>query len=225
MEIIKSGKSSFLHIDGYIYYKHSNGRNTTRYWRCQKVDSCRARATTTGDAESLTLKLGGLSQDHPTHAPNREAVAALNEQADVESMIRQMNLGQRIKKLPEAKRQIAEERILNIVSTYQQHVKNHAVRLFRCWWLVAALMASWLLDSSAAGLFGCWAVRLLMLGVVSLGSYTPERGRVHSSPVRDTRVHKLICRDYLARPILCTENARINHERSAVTITRPRGSG
>ncbi|CAB0032930.1 unnamed protein product [Trichogramma brassicae] len=78
MEINKSGKSSFLHIDGYIYYKHSNRRNTTRYWRCQKVDSCRARATTTGDGESLTLKTGGLSQDHPTHAPNREAVAALN---------------------------------------------------------------------------------------------------------------------------------------------------
>uniref|UniRef100_A0ABD2W215 FLYWCH-type domain-containing protein n=1 Tax=Trichogramma kaykai TaxID=54128 RepID=A0ABD2W215_9HYME len=72
MEIFKSGNSSFLHIDGYIYYKHSNGRNTTHYWRCQKIDSCRARATTTGDGESLILKTSGLSKDHTTNAPNLE---------------------------------------------------------------------------------------------------------------------------------------------------------
>ena len=46
------------------------------------------------------------------------------EQADVEYMLRELNLGKTIKKLPKNKLLEAEERIRTVVATYQEHVEE-----------------------------------------------------------------------------------------------------
>ena len=46
------------------------------------------------------------------------------EQDDVEIMIRQLQLGQRIKKLQDPARKQREERIFNIVNNYYNYVQN-----------------------------------------------------------------------------------------------------
>lgn len=75
-EIIKSGRSIYLHINGFLYYKHSNGRSTVRYWKCRRKDQCPARATTENDGHTLKIIRGGNLDEH-SHAPNREEVEAL----------------------------------------------------------------------------------------------------------------------------------------------------
>ena len=41
-DIIQNGRSSLLHIIGFLYYKHSV-RNNTTYWRCNWQYECSAR--------------------------------------------------------------------------------------------------------------------------------------------------------------------------------------
>ena len=76
-EIIKSLRSVFLHLDGYLYYKHSEAIGKTAYWNCRKKGECSARAITTGPAENLIIKKKQLDEDHSSHAPNIEEVKAL----------------------------------------------------------------------------------------------------------------------------------------------------
>lgn len=73
-EIIYGSRAKFLHIDGFLYYKHSGPENGRRYWRCRKRDECEARATTTGGDSNLILIEGDTSKH--SHAANREEVAA-----------------------------------------------------------------------------------------------------------------------------------------------------
>lgn len=49
------------------------------------------------------------------------------EQADVETMMRQLSLGQKIKKKRDTHTQIIDDRIFNIVSRYQSYVEDDNV--------------------------------------------------------------------------------------------------
>ena len=73
-EIIKSWRTSYLHIDGFLFYKHSHNK-TVRYWRCKRQSQCSARAITDCDGATLSIRRHSL-EDH-SHAPNREEVEAL----------------------------------------------------------------------------------------------------------------------------------------------------
>ena len=74
VEVIRSKKSFFLHIDGFLYYKYSGVPQ--RYWNCRNKGECSARSITTGDGETLVVHKGPNSSEH-NHAPNREAVEAM----------------------------------------------------------------------------------------------------------------------------------------------------
>ena len=50
-----------------------------------------------------------------------------HEQGDTESMIRQLNLGQKIKNPTSARRRNFEERIFNIVQRHQEYVENDTI--------------------------------------------------------------------------------------------------
>ena len=76
-EIIKSQRLVFLHLDGYLFYKHSGAIGKTAYWNCRKKGECLARAITTGPAENLIIKQKPLDENHSSHAPNIEEVKAL----------------------------------------------------------------------------------------------------------------------------------------------------
>ena len=69
-EIIKSQRSVFLHLHGYLYYKHSGAIGKTAYWNCRKKGECLARAITTGHAENLIIKKKPLDEDLSSYAPN-----------------------------------------------------------------------------------------------------------------------------------------------------------
>lgn len=73
-ETIVSGRTTYLHVDGFLYYKHSNGSGDVRYWRCRNQHECSARATTTGHDLNITVT---RRTDHSRHPPDREEVAAL----------------------------------------------------------------------------------------------------------------------------------------------------
>ena len=73
VEIIRARKSIFLHIDGYLYYKHWG--SSRRYWNCRNKGECPARAITTGDEDTLIACKGPNESPH-SHAPNHDAVAA-----------------------------------------------------------------------------------------------------------------------------------------------------
>ena len=71
-ETIESGRTTYLHIDGFLFYKHSCGAGDVRYWRCRKQHECSARATTIGVDPILVER-----HSNHTHVPNREEVAAM----------------------------------------------------------------------------------------------------------------------------------------------------
>ena len=75
VEIIRARKSVFLHIDVYLYYKHSG--SSRRYWNCRNKGKCPARAITTGDGDML-ISCKGPNESPHSHAPNCDAVAAEN---------------------------------------------------------------------------------------------------------------------------------------------------
>ena len=70
VEIIRARKSVFLHIDGYLYYKHSG--SSRRYWNCRNKGECPAPAITAGDGDMLIACKGPNESPH-SHAPNRDA--------------------------------------------------------------------------------------------------------------------------------------------------------
>ena len=51
VEVISAKNILFLHIDGYLYYKHSG--KSRRYWNCRNKEECSVRAITTGDGKTL----------------------------------------------------------------------------------------------------------------------------------------------------------------------------
>ena len=51
----------------------------------------------------------------------------IKEQADTESMLRQLELGQRVKKSTDPKHKRADERIYNIVKNYEEFVENNNI--------------------------------------------------------------------------------------------------
>ena len=82
-EIIVNGSTRFLHVEGYLYYYHSDGTKST-YWNCRKKGECRARVISNhayGAGDLVVLKKCKL-EDH-THAPNREEVNALKSTAGI----------------------------------------------------------------------------------------------------------------------------------------------
>lgn len=73
-EITQSGKSSYLQIDGFSFYKHSQNI-TVRCWRCKNQGECSTRAESEGDGATFSIRRH-LLQDH-SHAPNRDEVEGL----------------------------------------------------------------------------------------------------------------------------------------------------
>lgn len=84
-EIFQVGKTVYLHVDGYLYYKHSIGKNNVKYWRCQNTPACSARGVTLTFGNRVTVRKGCQPEDHINHAPNREKVAALKIMANVKN--------------------------------------------------------------------------------------------------------------------------------------------
>lgn len=77
VELIKSRKGNFLHVDGFLYYYHSCPKNHV-YWNCRKKDECLARIITAPviDTEDIVI-YKGIDKSPHTHAPNREEVEAV----------------------------------------------------------------------------------------------------------------------------------------------------
>ena len=62
IEIISHSKTQYLHIDGFIYYKHSLGKQGVTYWRCNRKEECDARVVTLSSNSTLLLKIGNLKK-------------------------------------------------------------------------------------------------------------------------------------------------------------------
>jgi len=75
-EIINSnGRGKLLHIDGYLYYKHSENQGRI-YLSCRKKDECPARAITSSSGKNIIVHKGPQNSIHD-HAPNLEEVNTL----------------------------------------------------------------------------------------------------------------------------------------------------
>ncbi|XP_043465180.1 uncharacterized protein LOC122500349 [Leptopilina heterotoma] len=77
-EIITKGKTRYLHVNGFLFTKHSTGVNSKVYWRCRKRQQCGAKATTIGTGNSVSIISVGSDDSH-CHAPDREEVDALRQ--------------------------------------------------------------------------------------------------------------------------------------------------
>lgn len=82
-EIIIKGKSSYLHVNGFVYIRSSSGAGTKIYWRCRRKTTCGARATTVSVGETVSVLHGGNPEDHATHAPDPDEVLALKTIAGI----------------------------------------------------------------------------------------------------------------------------------------------
>lgn len=58
-ELIVSGKTTYLHVAGYLYLKKSK-KGSTRYWECRRKGQCSARATTVEKDDILKVKKGKI---------------------------------------------------------------------------------------------------------------------------------------------------------------------
>jgi len=82
VEIINSnGRGKLLHVDGYLYYKHSENKGRF-YWCCRKKCECSARAITSNSGQNIIIHKGPQSSIH-NHAPNLEEVYALKVMTDI----------------------------------------------------------------------------------------------------------------------------------------------
>ena len=66
-----------------------------------------------------------IGKDHPSFY--NFLVELQKEQADVEILIRQLQLGQKIRKYRDPKRKMIEEKIANIVSKYNEYIENNDI--------------------------------------------------------------------------------------------------
>lgn len=55
VELMKSRSSVQLHIDAFLYYKHSGVIGRKVYWNCINKKECSARAITTGGLKNLIV--------------------------------------------------------------------------------------------------------------------------------------------------------------------------
>lgn len=65
VKVLLQGKIWYLHINGFIYTKHSNGVKGKIYCRCRKKRRRGARATTINRGHTLKLLFGGKANSHP----------------------------------------------------------------------------------------------------------------------------------------------------------------
>lgn len=70
-----------LHIEGYLYYKHSENKGRF-YWNCRKKGEYSARAITSNHVQSIIIHKGPAKFEH-NHAPNLEEVNALKIMTDL----------------------------------------------------------------------------------------------------------------------------------------------
>lgn len=77
VELIASRKSFVLHIEGFLFYKHSGNIGAKTYWECVQP-SCTSTAITFGNADNLQVVKGpfGPKFSLHEHAPNWEEVNA-----------------------------------------------------------------------------------------------------------------------------------------------------
>lgn len=75
-EIIVKDNRVYLHVNGFLYLRHNKGKKSV-YWRCREYSGCSARVTANSAAPGLQLKRQPFPSDHPSHAPDFEAVRAL----------------------------------------------------------------------------------------------------------------------------------------------------
>lgn len=78
VELLPSRKTVILHIDGFLFYKHSGTIGGKVYWEC-KGSNCKSTAITVGNEDNLEVVKGpfGPKFSHHEHAPNHEEVNAL----------------------------------------------------------------------------------------------------------------------------------------------------
>lgn len=79
-ELIPARRGNFLHIDGFLYYKHSQNDEAI-YWNCRRKGECRARAVTN---HQLNIRKGPANSPHE-HAPNPDEVEALKIQSRIKT--------------------------------------------------------------------------------------------------------------------------------------------
>lgn len=64
VEIIMNGKVRYLHVNGFLYTKHSSGVERKIYWRCRSKGQCGARANTITTGHTLNLVSGEAVESH-----------------------------------------------------------------------------------------------------------------------------------------------------------------
>ena len=85
VELVPSPRGFYLHIDGFLYYKHSSSGNR-QYWNCRRKEECNARAITD---MHLNVQKGPNESSHDSHAPNREEVEALKIQGRIKKIAKE----------------------------------------------------------------------------------------------------------------------------------------
>lgn len=75
LALIEKGKSTYGHLDGYLY-TCTDTKNDRKYWKCRKKTECSARLVTVAAGHNVVIRKGGDPASH-SHAPNPEEVEAL----------------------------------------------------------------------------------------------------------------------------------------------------
>ena len=115
MEKIVNGRTTYLHIDGFLYYRHSTGNNNTIYWRCSKKGMC-----TNNPAEGWNNRFQHMvGKFHPSFY--KFLVELQKEQACTETTLAQLRLGQGVRWPQTPKSKVFEERIQNIVQNIDEY--------------------------------------------------------------------------------------------------------
>ena len=72
LEIIVKGKTTFGHLDGFLYTV-SNYKGDVKYWKCRQKNKCTARLTTITTGRNVLIRKGGSPNMH-AHGPDPEEV-------------------------------------------------------------------------------------------------------------------------------------------------------
>lgn len=75
LEIIVKGKTTYGHLDGFLYTV-SDYKGDVKYWKCRQKNKCTARLTTITTGRNVLIRKGGSPNTH-THGPDPEEVKAL----------------------------------------------------------------------------------------------------------------------------------------------------
>ncbi|XP_043480352.1 uncharacterized protein LOC122510030 [Leptopilina heterotoma] len=74
VEVIMKGRVRYLHVNGFLYTKHSSGVEGKIYWRCRSKGQCGARATTITTGHTLNLVSGGEMLQEMYNNPNDDSI-------------------------------------------------------------------------------------------------------------------------------------------------------